>query len=124
MGGYWAQATQSNTITSNTIGAAGAANFYDGVDYAVTQSGSYNSSQNYLTDVSAYGLNSESAYGTNDQAGNVFEWNDAVISGSSRGLRGGSWLNSSNFLPASYRFLNTPTLQKPDVAKWGDSLRV
>ena len=101
VGGYWAQAAQSNTITSNTIGAAGGANYYDGVDFAVTQSGSYSSTQNYLTDVGAYGLNSDSAYGTNDQAGNVFEWNDAV-DGSSRGLRGGSWnyssLNLTRFL--------------------------
>jgi hypothetical protein len=34
--------------------------------------------------------NSGSAYGTFDQAGNVFEINDAVI-GSSRGVRGGYW---------------------------------
>jgi len=32
-----------------------------------------------------------SSYGTFDQGGNVYEWNDAVISGSFRGLRGGSW---------------------------------
>lgn len=32
-----------------------------------------------------------SAYGTFDQTGNVWELNDAVISGTSRGLRGGSW---------------------------------
>jgi formylglycine-generating enzyme required for sulfatase activity len=43
-----------------------------------------------LTDVGAYGANSDSFYGTNDQGGNVWEWNDAVV-GSSRGLRGGSW---------------------------------
>ena len=110
VGGYWAQATQSNTITSNTLGAGGAANYFDGVDYAVTQSGSYSGSQNYLTDVGAYGLNSDSAYGTNDQAGNVFEWNDAVI-GSSRGLRGGAWSNDASTLPASYRAGGTPTYQ-------------
>ena len=45
-GGYWLHANQSNSMTSNTIGVAGAANYYDG-DYAVTQSGSYSSSQNY-----------------------------------------------------------------------------
>jgi len=107
VGGYWAQATQSNTVAGNSIGVANSANYFDG-DLAVTQSGSYSSSQNYLTDVGVYGANSDSAYGTNDQAGNVYEWNDAVI-GSSRGLRGGSWDSLSSNLPASYRDGLTPT---------------
>ena len=43
-----------------------------------------------------------SFYGTFDQGGNVYERNDAVISGSSRGLRGGSWNNNEdNLRPAS-----------------------
>ena len=113
VGGYWAQATQSNTVAGNTIGTANSANYFDG-DYAVTQSNSYSSSQNYLTDVGAYGANSDSAYGTNDQAGNVFEWNDAVI-GSSRGLRGGSWSIGSDNLPASDRHDNTPSNENNDV---------
>ena len=89
VGGYWQQANQTNTMAGNTIGVANSANYYDG-DYVGSGNGSFPTS-NALTDVGAYGLNSDSAYGTNDQAGNVFEWNDAVISGSSRGLRGGSW---------------------------------
>ena len=109
VGGYWAQATQSNTVAGNTIGTANSANYFDG-DLAVTQSNSYSSSQNYLTDVGAYGANSDSAYGTNDQAGNVFEWNDAVL-GSSRGLRGGSWDDNSSSLPASFRNDITPSLE-------------
>jgi sulfatase modifying factor 1 len=36
-----------------------------------------------------------SSYGTYDQGGNVFEWNDAVIAGSTRGLRGGSFYSAS-----------------------------
>ena len=96
MGGYWAQATQSNTVAGNTLGVASSANYNDG-DFAKDQNGL----PTYLTDVGAYGLNSDSAYGTNDQAGNVFEWNDAVIFGSLRGLRGGSWNEISFGLPAS-----------------------
>jgi len=92
---------------------ANSANYDDG-DYAVMQSVSYSELQNYLTDVGAYGANSASAYGTNDQAGNVFEWNDAVI-GSSRGLRGGSWNVDSSGLPASTRYGNDPTLDFSSV---------
>lgn len=42
-------------------------------------------------------------YGALDQAGNVWGWNDAVIFGSSRGLRGGSWLNNGISLVSAYR---------------------
>jgi sulfatase modifying factor 1 len=70
VGNYWSQATQSNTLAGNTIGVANSANYYDG-DY-VGYPGMA------LTDVGAYGANSDSAYGTNDQGGNVWEWNDGV----------------------------------------------
>jgi sulfatase modifying factor 1 len=101
-GGYWLHANQSNSMTGNTIGAAGAANYID-EDFAVTQSLSYSSSQNYLTDSGAYGAGSQSYYGTNDQAGNVFEWNDSVSVqfADARGLRGGAWENSDFYLSSS-----------------------
>ena len=82
-GGYWRYPTQSDTLAGNTIGVANSANYWDG-DY-VGYPGMA------LTDVGAYGVNSDSFYGTNDQGGNVQEWNDAVVSDSARGRRGGSW---------------------------------
>lgn len=112
-GGYWLHANQSDTMTTNTIGAPGAANFYDG-DYAITQNPSFSSSQNYLTNAGAYGADSESFFGTNDQAGNVWEWNDAII-GSSRGLRGGSWNNGTASLAASNRYNLGPTFEGSNV---------
>ena len=36
-----------------------------------------------------------SYYGTSDQGGNVWEWNDAAVSDANRGLRGGAWAISS-----------------------------
>ena len=101
--GYYAYATQSDTAPGNTIGSgANQANYYAG-DFAVTQSSSYSASQNYLTDVGAF-TNSESFYGTFDQSGNVYQWNDLdglAPSGSSRGLRGGSWDYSVAFYLSS-----------------------
>ena len=89
--GYYAYATQSNTAPGNVVGIlANQANYNNGV-FSVTQSGSYSGSQNYLTDVGAF-TNSGSSYGTFDQSGNVYQWNDLDgTPGSSRGLRGGDW---------------------------------
>ena len=73
-----------------------------------------------LTDVGACGANSDSAYGTNDQGGNVWEWNDAVISGSYRGLRGASWSDNANILASSYRYSNFG----PSNENWNVGFRV
>jgi formylglycine-generating enzyme required for sulfatase activity len=101
---YWLHAMQSDTLTDNSTQA----NYNDG-DFATTQSG-YSSSENYLTDVGSY-VGQESYYGTFDQGGNVWELNDAVISGSSRGLRGGSWGDSEFFVRSSIRGSNGPSAE-------------
>ncbi len=102
-GGYWLYPTRSNIAPGNVIGSGlNQANIYiNGKGYAVTQSTVYSNSQNYLTAVGAYSA-SGSYYGTFDQAGNVLEWNDDVISGAKRGLRGGSWPGGASFLLSSY----------------------
>ncbi len=71
--------------TGNFLQNDGVANGYDD-GYAVTGSPGFVNSQNYFTDVGAY-TESLSPYGTYDQGGNVFEWNETVIQFSERGVR-------------------------------------
>ncbi|NDC55032.1 MAG: PEP-CTERM sorting domain-containing protein, partial [Planctomycetia bacterium] len=109
-GGYYAFATQSNSDPGNVLGGgANRANYNDGV-YSVTQSDRLEGLQNYLTDVGAF-TDSASFYGTFDQTGNVFQWNDLDgTAGSSRGLRGGSWLAGvPDNLRSSFRLEFAPT---------------
>jgi formylglycine-generating enzyme required for sulfatase activity len=85
VGGYWLYPTQSDTLGNNTeVGATNGANYDDG-DYA---NGGYSGPG--TTDVGAY-ARADSFYGTFDQGGNVWEWNDTQLNSTSRGLRGGSW---------------------------------
>jgi formylglycine-generating enzyme required for sulfatase activity len=105
-GGYWQVPTQSATLGGNTIGNANSANYFDGdhVSFPGTQT----------TDVGAYGTNSDSFYGTFDQGGNVWEWNDAVL-GTSRGLRGGAWNSVSGVLASTLRGGSNPSNETADV---------
>ena len=116
--GYFDYATQSDTAPGNTIGSgANQANYAPGGVYSVTQSG-YNSNQNYLTDVGAFS-SSGSFYGTFDQSGNVYQWNDLdglASSGSSRGLRGGYWYDYNPFiLSSSLGNSYDPPLENGDI---------
>ncbi len=54
-----------------------------------------------LTTAGAYAL-SDSPYGTYDQGGNVWEWNEQIVSGSFRGIRGGGWGGGAGYLAASF----------------------
>lgn len=112
---YWAHATQSDTAP--TVGAANTTTgdiSPPGENVANYANGAvWNSVAGNVTTVGSAAANN--FYGTDDQAGNVLEWTDAVI-GSSRGLRGGSWLdNNSSALAASSRISRTPTLENNTV---------
>ena len=61
-----------------------------------------------LTDVGSY-TGAASPNGTFDQGGNLWEWNEAIISSTLRGVRGGSFVGSPTNLAASNRgILNAP----------------
>jgi len=115
--GYYAYATQSDTAPGNVIGStANQANYLPGGVYSVTQSGDYYENQNYLTDVGAFSA-SGSFYGTFDQSGNVYQWNDLDgTPGSFRGVRGGNWdfLNPF-FLSSSFSFWGDPSVEVDTV---------
>jgi sulfatase modifying factor 1 len=108
---YWRYATRSDSAPGNNIGAgANQANYRESPanDFSVTQIATYDSTQNYLTDVGAYS-GSASYYGTFDQSGLVYNWTEEIISGSYRELRGGAWADTAGNLQSKTRGYDIPT---------------
>jgi len=106
---YWLYPTQSDAVPVSAQPGAGTnrGNFYfndSNGGYAVTQSTSFDGSQVYVTDVGAYS-DSASFFGTFDQGGNVYEWNDLLVA-TGRRVRGGSWQTWEDALRSSYRILH------------------
>jgi len=58
-----------------------------------------------FTDVGSY-TGSASPYGTFDQGGNIYEWNETKVADASRGVRGGTFQLYPNQLAASSRPMN------------------
>jgi formylglycine-generating enzyme required for sulfatase activity len=96
---YYDYPTSSDTAPGRDMADASGnnANYY-------TDSGAYPIDSGKYTTVVGEFKNSDSPSGTFDQGGNVFEWNEAVLSGSNRGLRGGSFRLHDGYLLASDRY--------------------
>jgi sulfatase modifying factor 1 len=86
----------------------------NGQNTITTADANYANSVGSSTNVGTYS-GDPSSYGTNDQGGNVWEWNDAVIAGSSRGFRGGAWNSSDGILRSSVRSYDDPALEVDDI---------
>jgi formylglycine-generating enzyme required for sulfatase activity len=98
-GGYWTYPTKSNTAPGNTLPDSGNnANHYNG-DFLDTT--------NWLSPVGVF-VDSPSPYGTYDQGGDVYEFNETNIDGVHRGLRGGDWDDPGYYLASSSRFYDNP----------------
>lgn len=115
-GGYFDYATQSDTAPGNSVGDGdNQANYFANGVFAVTGGSAQEPGRNYLTDVGAF-ANSPSYYGTYDQNGNVWQWNDLDGAPSpSRGLRGGYWFSGSLPLQSALFCTDTTARENNDV---------
>ena len=109
--GYWDYPTRSDTAPGQDMADASGnnANYYTAPYAYPIDNGKY-------TTVAGEFQNSHSPYGTFDQGGNVWEWNEAIVyqdaSYAYRGLRGGSFYDNYNYLQASPRYIyGTPTYE-------------
>jgi len=101
--GYWVYTARSNTAPINTLPDTGNhANFKDQFG---TGNKDYSDPKNHLTAVGSFEL-SPGPYGTYDMGGDVAQWNESVFPEAWRGLRGGDFYSSSDYLVRTNRDKN------------------
>ena len=83
-------------------------------DATGSNNANYNNTVGSVTDVGAY-PNSASHYGTFDQGGNVWEWNDEILFTSGRGLLGGSFNFNVSTLQSSSRNSGIPSDEESNI---------
>jgi streptogramin lyase len=110
--GYWDYPTGTDSVPSNDLtnpDPGNNANFRtDSDDWTI-------GNPYYRTEVGAF-ENSESPYGTFDQGGNVWEWNEAVLYDLYRGLRGAAFGDIGGIgCHAGIRYKYFPTLEDSSV---------
>jgi formylglycine-generating enzyme required for sulfatase activity len=98
--GYWDYATSSDTAPGRDMADASGNNANcQGLPYPIAPP-----DPGLYTTVAGEFQNSDSPYGTFDQSGNVWEWNEDIVAGAYRVLRGGSFYSNDFYLRATYRY--------------------
>lgn len=118
-GSYYTYATQSNVIPTNVFNSTSTnqANYLadSTTGYSVSQVLLYSTTQTYLTNVGLF-TTSPSHYGTFDQTGSVWEWNDYDgKSSKSRGLKGAAWTSTPPYIQSAYRLITVPSTYSVNV---------
>ena len=103
VGGYYTYATQSNVAPGTTIGSSPNQANYDQPLGTATDVGSFSGSGSF--------------YGTFDQSGNVFQWNDLDgTAGSERGWRGGAWSSFDSYnVSSSFSLSFVPSFEFDNI---------
>jgi formylglycine-generating enzyme required for sulfatase activity len=93
VGGYWLYPTKSNNVPSNILSSSGTnnANYY---------LNGYTDPINFFTTVGTFAA-SPSAYGTYDQGGDIWQWNEGALSTNSD-IRGGAFYDAGPAFPSKY----------------------
>jgi formylglycine-generating enzyme required for sulfatase activity len=112
VGVYYDYPTGTNTFPNNNLPSADTGNSANIYDYFTSSNPFTTGNYSYpLTNAGAYTL-SDSPYGTFDQGGNIWEWNERLFDGLYRGLRGGSWFDDDSYfstnLGAAFWFVEYP----------------
>ncbi len=93
--------------------SSGYSTYANGTDTAPIAGVDTNYDQDYPYDYGPWdvGTGTEEQNGTFDMMGNVWEWNEMLLCGSYRGVRGGLWGNYDIHLRSSCRLYDTPGLE-------------
>ncbi|MFT3784855.1 MAG: SUMF1/EgtB/PvdO family nonheme iron enzyme [Tepidisphaeraceae bacterium] len=108
---YYTYATSSNTLPSNDIVSPDPGN---NANYEASATDSTLGAPYYRTAVGDF-QNSTSPYGTFDQNGNVWEWNESTYLGLFRELRGGGIGSYADTLAASFRYIDQPNYEANSI---------
>lgn len=106
--GYWWSPTQTNPAPGRDMADVSGNNANC---YSSNGTGAWPIDYPYYTTVVGEFQNSDGPYGTFDQAGNVREWNEKIIGGVQRGVRGGSFFHYTSHVSQSQESWEYPTTE-------------